>query len=134
MICVIQHEFDEFNVLNSQELLCISDMAAACYCGCKDQLEPEQIELLAAMTAEYSLLDSTMKRKVEQRETQRAYAHARSHSGSEECYKVRRTGHTLCSAGVTRATLPCSLRPLYMQPARIKPHAEGAHKQPRPET
>ena len=56
MICVIQHEFDEFNfnVLNSQELLCISDMAAACYCGCKDQLEPEQIELLAAMTAEYS--------------------------------------------------------------------------------
>ena len=22
----------------------------------------------------------------------------------------------------------------YMQPARIKPHAEGAHKQPRPET
>ena len=50
MICVIQHEFDEFNVLNSQELLCISDMAAACYCGCKDQLEPVQIELLAAMT------------------------------------------------------------------------------------
>ena len=50
MICLIQHEFDEFNVLNSQELLCISDMAAACYCGCKDQLEPEQIELLAAMT------------------------------------------------------------------------------------
>ena len=94
MICVIQHEFDEFNfnVLNSQELLCISDMAAACYCGCKDQLEPEQIELLAAMTAEYSLVDSTMKRTVEQRETQRAYAHARSHSGSEECDKVRRTG------------------------------------------
>ena len=50
MICAIQHEFDEFNVLNSQELLCISDMAAACYCGCKDQLEPEPIELLAAMT------------------------------------------------------------------------------------
>ena len=50
MICVIQHEFDEFNVLNSQELLCISDMAAACYCGCNEQLEPEQIELLAAMT------------------------------------------------------------------------------------
>ena len=86
MLCVIQHEFDEFNfnVLNSQELLCISDMSASCYCACKDQLGPEQIELLAAMTAEYSLLDSTMKRKVEQRETQRAYAHARSHSGSEE--------------------------------------------------
>jgi hypothetical protein len=50
MICVIQHEFDEFNVLNSQELLRISDMAAACYCGCNEQLEPEQIELLAAMT------------------------------------------------------------------------------------
>ena len=52
MICVIQNEFDEFNfnILNSQELLCISDMAAACYCGCKEQLEPEQIELLAAMT------------------------------------------------------------------------------------
>ena len=50
MICVIQHEFDEFNVLNRQELLCISDMAAAYYCGCKEQLEPEQIELLAAMT------------------------------------------------------------------------------------
>ena len=96
MICVIQHEFDEFNfnVLNSQELLCISDMAAACYCGCKDQLEPEQIELLAAMTAEYSLLDRTMKRKVEQRETQCAYAHAHSYCGSVECDKVRRTGHT----------------------------------------
>ena len=53
-----------------------------------------------------------MKRKVEQRETQRDYAHARSNSGSDECYKVRRTGHTLCSAGVPRATLPCSLRPL----------------------
>jgi hypothetical protein len=120
---VIQHEVIQYDLRDP-----------ACYCCCKDQLEPEQIELLAAMTAEYSLLDSTMKRKVEQRETQRAYAHARSHSGSEECYKVRRTGHTLCSAGVTRATLPCSLRPLYMQPARIKPHAEGAHKQPRPET
>ena len=50
MICVIQHEFDEFNVLNSQELLCISDMPASYYCGCKEQLEPVQIELLAAMT------------------------------------------------------------------------------------
>ena len=50
MICVIKHEFDEFNVLNSQELLRISDMTAACYCACKEQLEPEQIELLAAMT------------------------------------------------------------------------------------
>ena len=52
MLCVIQHEFDEFNfnVLDSQELLRISDMAAACYCGCNEQLEPEQIELLAAMT------------------------------------------------------------------------------------
>jgi hypothetical protein len=50
MICVIQDEFDELNVLNSQELLCTSDMAAACYCACKEQLEPEQIELLAAMT------------------------------------------------------------------------------------
>jgi hypothetical protein len=50
MICVIQHEFDEFNVLNNQELPCTSDMAAGCYCGCKEQLEPEQIELLAAMT------------------------------------------------------------------------------------
>jgi len=50
MICVIQHEFDEFNVQNSQELLYISDMAAGCYCACKEQLEPEQIELLAAMT------------------------------------------------------------------------------------
>ena len=47
-----------------------------------------------------------MKRKVEQR----AYAHARSNSGSEECDKVRRTGCTLCSAGVPRSTLPCSLR------------------------
>ena len=50
-----------------------------------------------------------MKRKVAQRETQCAYAHARSNSGSEECEKVRRTGHTLdtlCSAGVPRTTLP----------------------------
>ena len=107
------------SVLNSQELLCISDMTAACYCGGKDQLEPEQIELLAAMTAEYSLLDSTMKRKVEQRETQRAYAHARLHSGSEECYKERRTDHTLYSAGVPRSTLPCSLRPLQPRPRAI---------------
>ena len=51
-----------------------------------------------------------MKRKVAQRRTQCAYAHARSHSGSEECDKVRRTGHTLCSAGVPRVTLPCSLQ------------------------
>ena len=51
-----------------------------------------------------------MKRKVPQRRTQCAYAHARSHSGSEECDKVRRTGHTLCSAGVPRVTLPCSLQ------------------------
>ena len=54
----------------------------------------------------------TMKRKVAQRETQRAYAHARSYSGSEQCYKVRRTGHTLYSVRVPRTTLPCSLRPL----------------------
>jgi len=27
-----------------------SDTAAPCYCGCEEQLEPEQIELLAAMT------------------------------------------------------------------------------------
>ena len=54
----------------------------------------------------------TMTRKVEQRETRRAYAHARSYSGSEHCYKVRRTGHTLYSVGVPRTTLPCSLRPL----------------------
>ena len=53
-----------------------------------------------------------MKRKVAQRETRRAYAHARSYSGSEQCYKVRRIGHTLCSVGVPRTTLPCSLRPL----------------------
>ena len=52
----------------------------------------------------------TMKRKVAQRETRRAYAHARSHSGSEQCYKVRRTGHTLCSVGVPRSTLPSSLQ------------------------
>ena len=35
-----------------------------------------------------------MKRKVAQRETQCAHAHARSNSGSEECDKVRRTGQT----------------------------------------
>jgi hypothetical protein len=51
-----------------------------------------------------------MKRKVAQRRTQCAYAHARLHSGSEEYDKVRRTGHTLCSAGVPRVTLPCSLQ------------------------
>ena len=51
-----------------------------------------------------------MKRKVAQRRIQCAYAHARSHSGSEECDKVRSTGHTLCSAGVPRVTLPCSLQ------------------------
>jgi hypothetical protein len=56
-----------------------------------------------------------MKRKVAQRETQRAYAHARSYSGSEQCYKMRRTGHTSCSAGVPRSTLPSSLRPLTSQ-------------------
>ena len=38
---------------------------------------------------------NVLKRKVAQRRTQCAYAHARSHSGSEECDKVRRTGHTL---------------------------------------
>ena len=52
----------------------------------------------------------TMKRKVAQRRTQCAYAHARSHSGSEQCYKVRRTGHTLYSVGVPRSTLPSSLQ------------------------
>jgi hypothetical protein len=41
-----------------------------------------------------------MNRKVAQRRTQCAYAHARLHSGSEEYDKVLRTGHTLCSAGV----------------------------------
>ena len=30
--------------------LCTSDTAAACYCECLEQLEPETIELLAAMT------------------------------------------------------------------------------------
>ena len=50
-----------------------------------------------------------MKRKVEQRETRRAYAHPRSCSASEECDKVRRTGHTpiFCgSAGSEVALLP----------------------------
>ena len=27
-------------------------LVAACYCGCVEQMEPEQIELLAAMTSE----------------------------------------------------------------------------------
>ena len=33
-----------------RQALCTSDTAAACYCGCLEQLEPETIELLAAMT------------------------------------------------------------------------------------
>ena len=49
----------------------------------------------------------TMKRKVAQRETQCAYAHARSKSGSVDYEKVRRT---LFLPGVPRATLPCSLQ------------------------
>ena len=40
-----------------------------------------------------------MKRKVEQRETQRAYVHARSYCVSVECDKVRRTGQTPISCG-----------------------------------
>ena len=34
----------------ARQALCTSDTAAACYCGCLEQLEPETIELLAAMT------------------------------------------------------------------------------------
>ena len=30
--------------------LCTCDTAATCFCGCLEQLEPEQIELLAVMT------------------------------------------------------------------------------------
>ena len=36
--------------LPSLQALYTSDTAAPCYCGCEEQLEPEQIELLAAMT------------------------------------------------------------------------------------
>ena len=37
-------------LLPALQALCTSDTAAACYCGCPEQLEPETIELLAAMT------------------------------------------------------------------------------------
>ena len=37
-------------LLPARQALCTSDTAAACYCGCLEQLEPETIELLAAMT------------------------------------------------------------------------------------
>jgi hypothetical protein len=53
----------------------------------------------------------TMKRKVAQRETQRAYAHASSCSAAEECDKVRRTGQNPIFCGSAEsyvALLPTS--------------------------
>jgi hypothetical protein len=37
-------------LLSALQALCTSDTAAACYCGCLEQLEPATFELLAAMT------------------------------------------------------------------------------------
>ena len=37
-------------LLPALQALCTSDTAAACYCGCLEQLEPETIELLSTMT------------------------------------------------------------------------------------
>jgi hypothetical protein len=75
-----------------------------------------------------------MKRKVEQRETQRAYATAHSYTGSVECDKVRRTGHTpilFGSAESDVALLPapsprCSLSLKSAQSASPGPEADPA--------
>ena len=57
-----------------------------------------------------------MKRKVGQRETQRAYAHARSCSASEESDKVRRTGYTPSCCGISEKYFSL-LPPLLVGPA-----------------
>ena len=65
----------------------------------------------------------TMKRKVAQRETQRAYPHARLKLGSVECNKVRRTGQTPISSG--SAEIDVALLP---SNGRLAAIAKPAHK------